>query len=123
DYIRACFIAQRQTIPGRFPAVPRDLASPPDSASREHDGFGAKNFESPALAFVTKCTNHTIAIFEERENGVLHINLDPLTHSVVLQRPNHLQTTPISTVRESRIFMTTKVPLQNTTIFCSIEDC
>ena len=42
---------------------------------------------------------------------MFHINLDPLVHPMVLQRPNHLEAGPIADVRESRIFMTTKIPL------------
>src|SRR5437868_8369102 len=122
DQFRAGFIGQRMSVAGVFPTVACDLVSAADAASCEHDCFGAKSSESPAFAFVSKCTDDAIAIFEEGENGMFHVNLDPLMHTMILQRPDHLETGPISDVREPRVFMATKVPLQNTTILCSIEN-
>ena len=72
------------TVAGIFPTIAGDFVGAADSAGREHNGLGAKNFESPALAFVSKCTDDTITIFKEGENGVFHVNLDPLVHSMIL---------------------------------------
>ena len=77
-------IRERVSVTGIFPTVAGDFVGAPDSAGREHNGLRAKNFESPVLAFVSKCTDDAITIFKEGENGVFHVNLDPLMHSVIL---------------------------------------
>ena len=111
DQFRACFVAERETIAGRFPTVTRDFVSTANSAGGEHDRFRSKNSESAALPFVAKGADDPFTIFEERKNGVFHVNLNPLMHTMVLQRPNHFEPGPIADVRKPRIFMTTKIPL------------
>src|SRR4051794_10589970 len=100
-------------IAGVFPAVARDFVSAPDAAGGEYDGFGAKNFEAAALAFVTEGADGTIALFQDREDGVLHVDLDALMNAVILQSADHLETGAISHVGESRIFVTAEVSLQD----------
>ena len=84
DQFRAGLISERMTVAGIFPTVARDLVGATDSAGREHDGLGAKNLEAAAFAFVSKCADDTLTIFEQRENRVFHVNLDPLMNSMIL---------------------------------------
>src|SRR5713226_8779548 len=101
------------SVAGVLPAVARDLVSAPDAAGGEHDCLGAKDFKSPSLALITKRAHDAIAVFEQRKNCVLHVNVDALMHAVILQRANHFETGTIPDVREPRIFVSTKIPLQD----------
>src|SRR5664279_4532902 len=109
------------TVAGAIPAVARDLVRFADSAGGENDCLGPKNFEPAALAIVRECADNTLAILEQRHNANLHVNLDALMDAVILQRANHFQTGTITDVRKSRIFVATKISLQNTPVLCAIE--
>ena len=63
-----------------------------------------------------------LAIFEQSEDGVFHVHIDPLMDSVILQRADHLQPGAIADVRQARILMTAEISLQNTAILRSIEN-
>ena len=53
---------------------------------------------------------------------MLHMDVDALVHAVVLQRADHLQPGAIADMREARIFVAAKIPLQNAPVFRAIED-
>ena len=91
-------------------------------AGGENHRLGAKNFEPAALAIVGKCADDTLAILEQRHNANLHVNLDALMDTVILQRPNHFQAGAVSDVRQPRIFVAAKVSLQNASVLRAIED-
>src|SRR6266487_3787731 len=121
DQIRTCLISKRVTVASVLPTVAGNLVRPSNSASGQHHRFGAKNLEASTFAFVTKCSDHAVAIFEERKNGVLHIDVDALVHAVILQSPNHLQTRAIAHVGQSWIFMPAEMSLQNASVFGAIK--
>src|SRR4029453_16104154 len=91
DEFCASVVRERVAVASVFPTVAGDSVRPSNSASSQHYGFGAKNFEASALTFVTKRSDHTVAVFEERKNRVLHIDVDALVHAVILQSANHYQ--------------------------------
>src|SRR5437016_13299922 len=111
------------SVAGVLPTIACDFIGAANAAGGEHDCFGAKNLESPALALVTKRAHDAIAIFQQRKNRVFHVNLDALMHAVILQGANHFQPGAIAHVRETWILMPAKIPLQNPTVLCSIENC
>src|ERR1700747_3487263 len=94
DHSRAGVVRECMSVAGIFPTVARDLISAPDPTGRQNDCLGAKNLESPTLALVAEPTDDAIAIFEQRNNRVLHVNVDSLMHTVILQRANHFQAGP-----------------------------
>ncbi len=110
------------TVAGVFPAVARDLESAPDPAGREHDRLGPENLEPPALAIVTESADDAPVLFQERENGVLHVDVDPLVNAVILQSADHFQAGAIAHMREARIFVAAKIALQNPPVLGAIED-
>jgi hypothetical protein len=81
-----------------------------------------KNFESAALALVTKRANDAIAIFQQRKNRVFHVNIDALMNAVILECANHFQPGAVANVRKSRVFVAAEISLQNPAIFRPIEN-
>ena len=63
-----------------------------------------------------------VAVFQQGEDGVLHVDIDALMNAVILQRSDHLQPGAIADVGEPRIFMTAKISLQNPAILRAIEN-
>src|SRR6202040_1361278 len=104
------------------PTVTRDFVGAANPAGRKHDRFRTKNSEAASLSLVTKRTNNAVAVFQQRENRVLHVNLDALMDAVVLQGADHFEAGAIAHMRESRIFMSAEVSLQNTAVLRPIED-
>src|ERR1051326_5317469 len=92
DEFRASLISKRVSISGVFPAVAGDFVRPPNPTSREHDCFGTEDLEAPSLTFITKRANHSFSLFQERQNGVLHVDINSLMHAVILQRPDRKST-------------------------------
>src|SRR5580704_19411657 len=109
------------SVAGVLPTVAGDFVRAANPAGREHDRFRAENFESTALPFVTKCADGAIAVFQDRQDGVLHVDLDAAVHAVVLQRANHFQTGAIPDMCESRVSMAAEIALQNSPILGAIE--
>src|SRR5262249_56882142 len=98
-----------------------DLVGPANAASGQDNRFSAKDFEASAFAFVPKRSDHAIAVFEQRKNRVLHMDIDAAMHTVILQSANHFQACAIAHVRETRILVSAEMPLQNSSVFVSIE--
>src|SRR3984893_18681102 len=121
DQICTCVISERVTVASVLPTIAGNFVRPPNSASGQHHRFGAENLEASAFAFVTKCSDYAVAVFQERKNGVLHIDVDALVHAVILQRANHLQARAIAHERQTWIFMPAEMTLQNAPIFCAIK--
>src|SRR5439155_5172067 len=113
DQFCARFVGQDNTVAGGFPTVARYFIGATNSSCCEHDRFRAKNFKATAFAIVTKCADRSVTILQDRQDRVLHMDVDTLMNPVILQRTNHFQTGAISNVRESRISMAAKISLQN----------
>ena len=89
DQLGAGFIRERMSVAGVFPTVARDFIGASNSTSCENDCLRAKNFEAAAFALVTKRADRAIAILQYRQDGVLHVDVDPAMHTVILQCANH----------------------------------
>src|SRR6266436_1885658 len=100
-------------VAGAIPAVTGDLVSFANSTGGENNCFSAKNFEPTAFAIVSEGADDAVAIFQQRYDANLHVNLDALMHAVILQRANHFQTGAIPNVRQPRIFVSAKIALKN----------
>jgi hypothetical protein len=85
--------------------------------------FARKTRKRPALTIVTERTDYSSVLFQQNENGAFHVHIDPLMHTVILQRSNHFQARAITDMCEPRIFVTAKIALENASIFRAIEDC
>src|SRR5690242_6621536 len=92
-----------------LPAVTRNFVSAADPPRDEYDCFRPENFEATALPFVTKGADRAIPIFQDRQDGVLHVHVDAAVHAVILQGANHFQTGAISNVREPRISVAAEI--------------
>ncbi len=62
-----------------------------------------------------------VAVLKQRDDGVLHVDFDPLMDAVVLERANHFQAGTIADVGESWIAMTTEIALKNSPIGRAVE--
>src|SRR5947207_9334933 len=111
DQFRAGLVGKGETVTGRFPTVARDLVGAAKPAGSQHDRFGAKDLEPSAFAFVAKRADDALALFQQREDRVLRVNFDPLMNSMILQRPDHLETGAIAHVREARVSVAAKISL------------
>ena len=109
-------------VAGAIPTVARDFVSFANSAGGEDDRFRAENPEPAALAIVAKRSAHPPAVLQQREDTNLHVHIDPLMNPVVLQSANHLQPGAIADMRQARIFMAAKIPLQNPAVLGAIEN-
>src|SRR5262249_54118921 len=101
--LRASLVGERVAVAGVLPAFARDLVGPADAAGREHDRLRAKHLESPALALVRERARYAIAVLQQTRHRALHVHVDALMNSVILQRPDHLEAGAIADVRETRI--------------------
>ena len=115
-------VGQGVAVAGVLPAVAGDLVGLADPAGGEDHRTGAKDVEQPALAVVPERAADAFAVLQERDDGALHVHVDPLVDAVVLQGADHLQTGPIAHVREPRIAMSAEVALQDAAILCAIEE-
>src|SRR5678815_2974953 len=120
--IRDSMIGKRVTVAGAIPAVARDLVSFPNTTGREYDGFGSENPKTTTLAIVTEGFADSRSILQQCENTHLHVHIDSAMNPVILQGADHFQAGEIADVREARIFMAAKIPLQTPTVLCSIEN-
>src|SRR5260370_2806876 len=110
------------SVAGVLPTVACDFVGAANAAGGEHDPFGAKNFEATAFTFVTKCAHDAIAIFEQRKNRVLHVNLDALMDAMILECANHFEPGAVADVRKSRGFVTAEISLQDAAVLCPIDN-
>src|SRR5439155_3622889 len=74
--LRAGMIGQRVPVTGAVPTVAADLVGLADAAGGEHDGFGLEDFELALLALIAKRSNHSLVIFEQREDAKLHVDIN-----------------------------------------------
>ena len=77
------------------------------------DGLGLENLETSALAVVTKRADDAVAVLEQRDDRVFHVDRDALMDAVILQRADHLQARAVADVGEARITMAAEIALEN----------
>ena len=90
-------------------------------SGRQHDRGCLEQLESATLAVVTQRACNPVSILEQGNDCVLHMHLNTLVDSVVLQRADHFEAGAIAYVGQARVSMTAEIPLQNPAVFCAIE--
>src|SRR5262245_17853343 len=103
-------------IPGVFPAVTGDLVSPSNSSCRHNPSLRAKEMKWSARPIGSKRTCDALAVFEQSDDCVFHEHVEAEMDSVILQCADHLEPRAVTTMRQSRITMTSKIALQDPTI-------
>ena len=93
-----------------------------DAAGRQHHGLGLEELEAAAFAFVAERAGDAVAVFEQREDGALHVEVDALMDAVILQRADHLESRAIADVREARIAMAAEIALQDAAVLGAVEE-
>ena len=106
-----------------FPTIAGDFVGAANATSREDDCFGAENLEASALALIPESADYSVAIFQQGKNRMFHVDLDSLMNPVILKRADHFQAGAIADMRETGIFVTAEIPLQNPAVLCPIENC
>ena len=114
-------IRQRMTVAGVLPTVARHLERAPHAARRQHDGLRLEQPKPTALAVVAKRAHHAVAILQQLYDRTLHVHLEPLMNAVILQRANHLQSRAVAHVRQPRIGVPAKIPLQNPPVLRAVK--
>ena len=74
---RAGMIRERLAVAGVFPGIAGDFVRAPDAAGGKHDGLGLENLETSALAVVAERANDAVAVLEQRDDRVFHVDLMP----------------------------------------------
>src|SRR5437899_4544948 len=111
------------SVSGVFPTIARDFVGAADATGREYDRFGAENLEASALALIAESADYAVAIFQQGKNRMFHVHIDSLMNPVILKRADHFQAGAIPHMRETGIFVTAEISLQNPPVLCPIENC
>src|SRR5436309_5191666 len=121
DQFCARVVGERVAVASVFPTIARDFVGAADATGREHDRFGTENLEASALALIAESADYTVAIFQQGKNRMFHVHIDSLMNPVILKRTDHFQASAIADMRETGIFVTAEIPLQNPAVLCPIE--
>src|ERR1700694_4340762 len=105
-----------------FPAVARNLVSSFDASRREDNPFRAEGPETTLLAIISQCARSPGSVLQQGEDRVLHMHIDSLVNSIILQRANHFQPGAVTDVREARIFVPAEISLQDAAVRGPIEN-
>src|SRR5206468_12716815 len=109
---------KRVAVASVFPTIARDFVGAADATGREHDCFGAENLEASTFALIAESADYAVAIFQQGKNRMFHVHVDSLMNPVILKRADHFQAGALAHMRETRIFVTAEIPLQNPAILC-----
>src|SRR4029077_21107688 len=121
NQFRAGMICQRLPVARVFPGVAGDFIGATNAAGGEHDGFRLENLETSTLAVVAERSNNSVAVLEQRDDRVLHVDFDALMDAVVLERANQFQAGAVADMGESRIAVTAEIALKNSPIGSAIQ--
>src|SRR2546430_9078509 len=98
--------------PGVFPAVAGNLVSAADATGGQYHRCGFEDFEASSLALVAERADYPIAVFEQRDHGAFHMDINAAMDAVVLQCADHLQPRSIPYVRKARVLVSAEVSLE-----------
>ena len=119
--LRPSVIRQRLAVAGIFPTVAGDFERAPDATGGQHNSLRLEQSKSPALAVVTERAHDAAAIFEQHQDGAFHVNIHAAVHAVVLQCANHFQAGAVADVRQTRIFVSAEIALQDAAVCGAVE--
>jgi hypothetical protein len=105
-----------------FPTVAGDLVRAPDAAGGQHHGLGAEQVEAAALAVIPERAGDAAIVFQQREHGVLHENIQPEMDAVILQGADHFEAGAVAHVRQARIAVAAEIALQDAPIGGAVEE-
>src|SRR5262249_41135694 len=112
--LRARFISQSHSIAGVLPRIGCDASGLSNSARRNYDRFGFKHYEAFGFLPIRKCACHALVISQQPRDRALHVAIESLLHTTVLERSNHLQARPVAYVAE---------PLEGVSSERALKDC
>src|SRR6185503_19109782 len=104
------------------PGVRGDAPRLAGAARGEHDRTAAQNHETPRFAEVGEHSGDALPVFQEPNRRALHVKIDALVHTVILERANELEARAVADVREARVAMTAEVALADEPFLRAIED-
>jgi hypothetical protein len=81
-----------------------------------------ENEKPSSFPIVAERADNAAIVFEQGEDSAFHVHVDALVNTVILQRPDHFQTGPVSDVGQARIFMSAEISLKNATVLSAIEN-
>jgi len=119
----ASVVRERVSVAGVFPAIARHAVRSADAAGCENHGLRREDLEASALAVVTQRAGNPIPILEQRDDRAFHVHVYRLIDRVVLQCADHLETGAVSHVRQSRVFVSAEIALENPSIGSAVEHC
>ena len=122
DEFGTCVVGESVTVAGVLPAVRRNAEGASDTAGGEYDRLGMKNSEATFFAVVAERATDAITVHQQLDDGALHVYVDPLVDTVVLQRADHLEPGAVADVSEARVSVTAEVALKDAAIFGAVED-
>ena len=121
EQFRAGMISQRVAVAGVLPTVAGDLISASDTAGGEDDGLGAEEAEAPAFPVIAEDAGDAIAVFQKRQHGDFHVEINALMDAVILEGADHLQTGAVAHMRQARIAVAAEVTLEDVAVFGTVK--
>ena len=121
DEFRTRVIGHRNSAAGTIPTVTGYLIYPAHSSGRNDDGLRVKNLESSTFAIIAECANDVVVIGKQLNDRVLLVKIYPLVDAMILKRAYHFKSRPITDVCETRIFVSSKIALQYSSILSPVE--
>ena len=115
-------VPERVPVACPFPTVACDEEGAAKATRCENDGLRLVYAETALLAIVAERAHTPLTILQQAGDRHLHMDIDALMDAVVLKRPDHFESGPISHVRETRIGMSTEIALQNLAVRRSVEE-
>ena len=114
-------ISQRVPVARIFPAIAGDLVSASDAARGKHHGFGPKEQKAASFALVAESAGDAAIVFQQGQDGALHVDFHAEVNTVILQRADHFEAGAIAHMRQPRIPMAAEIALQNAPVFRAVE--
>ena len=118
---RTGVVRERVAVARVLPAVAGDAEGAAEAAGRDDDGFRAIDLEAATLAVVGHAPDDARVVLEERDDRMLHVDVDAAMDAVILQRADHLEAGAIADVCQPRIAVAAKVALEDAAVLGPVE--
>src|SRR6202165_3411461 len=116
----AGFVREGHAVTRVFPGVGSDAPGLANAAGGDDDGLGFEDDEAAGLAPIGKGARHAATAGEKAGNGALHIDIDALLDTAVLQRANHFKAGAVANVAETFEGVATESALQNVAVLGAV---
>jgi hypothetical protein len=121
DKLGASMIRHRYPTSGAIPAVAGYFVNPAHASGCQDNRLRVKDLKTSAFAIISECADDPLVICQQLYNGMLLEEINPLVDPMVLKRPDHFQSGPVTNVREARIFVPAEITLKDPSVFCPVE--